>query len=104
MRQPDRVDPRMKGLSLIHRLVLLLAFAVSSPSLAEDHNPARTGTVTMSGKGIVSAIPDQATLRFGVVTLAQSTADALDENSTRMAAIMEVLDAAGVGTRGSWDL
>lgn len=77
-------------------LAVLLALLVSTPSWAENSNTGRTGTVTMSGKGIVSAIPDQAILRFGVVTLAQNTADALDENSSRVAAIMDVLDAAGV--------
>lgn len=54
-------------------------------------------TITVSGTGKVSAVPDIATLNFGVQTGRQKTADgAMKILTKRMTAIVEAIEGAGV--------
>ena len=59
-----------------------------------------TNTVTrridVSGSGIVYAIPDQATIQIGVLSQAASASDALKDNSSKTAAVIESIKALGV--------
>ena len=68
---------------------ILGALAVlATPSLGEEQ-PNRT--ISVSGDGTVSAPPDMATIRTGVVTQAAKASDALDANNAAMKRIMDVL-------------
>lgn len=53
-------------------------------------------TITVSGQGQVSAQPDQAVVRFGVETEAETASAALDENSARMSDVISATLEAGV--------
>jgi uncharacterized protein len=53
-------------------------------------------TVTVSGVGRVSARPDTALIRIGVETEADTAAEAMAENSSRMQAVISATVAAGV--------
>ena len=53
-------------------------------------------TVTVSGSGQVNARPDQAVIRVGVQTDAESAEAALSENSRKMQALLDSLEQAGV--------
>jgi uncharacterized protein YggE len=54
------------------------------------------GTIAVSGEGEASASPDVAYVSVGVQTEAASAAQASEENSRRMAAVLEALRAHGV--------
>lgn len=73
---------------------LSLPFAL--PALAQDAAP---GLITVTGEGVVRAIPDQAVLMIGVTTQAETAAAALAANSTSVRAILAQLTAAGIAER-----
>jgi len=75
-------------------LVLVAAFAgVGRPEAARgDTGP--PNTVTTNGHGVVTAVPDEATVTAGVHTQAASAADALSRNSTLMNRVVEALRQA----------
>jgi uncharacterized protein YggE len=95
----------LKTILLAATTLVLLILGTSFLSQTGRAQPARqTGadeagtqrTVSVTGAGRVSAQPDQATVRLGVQTEAESAADALAENSERMQALLEALRDAGV--------
>jgi uncharacterized protein len=53
-------------------------------------------TISVSGVGQVRAEPDQASIRAGVQTRAQSAQEAIEENSQQMNALLDSLREAGV--------
>jgi uncharacterized protein len=52
-------------------------------------------TVSTTGHGVVTVVPDEATVTAGVHTQAASAADALAENATRMNAVVAALKGGG---------
>ena len=62
--------------------------------MADDHDAPRT--ITVSGTGTVEATPDRATFSAGVVSVSQTAAGALSENSAAIAKVIDGLKAAGV--------
>ncbi|MCZ7573814.1 MAG: SIMPL domain-containing protein [Ardenticatenaceae bacterium] len=58
-----------------------------------------TRTVSVSGHGEVQATPDQATVTVGVQSQAATAEAALDENNTKMAALLKVIKDAGVASK-----
>lgn len=58
-----------------------------------------TRSVSVVGHGEVKAAPDQATITIGVESEAPSAADALDDNNTKMTALLGVIRGAGVASR-----
>ena len=80
--------------------VLLAASAlagVGAPQLirAESTDP-KPGTISVDGSGSVTTEPDTATTSFGVVTQGATAQDAMAQNSTAMAKVIEALKRAGV--------
>jgi uncharacterized protein YggE len=80
--------------------VLLLAAAalagVLRPEGAEAVDPApATDTVSVTGTGVVSAVPDRAQISAGVESRAQTAKSALAANATAMRKVMETLKARG---------
>lgn len=55
--------------------------------------------IDVSGSGVVYAIPDQATVQIGVTSRASSASDALKDNSTKTAAVIESIKALGVDAK-----
>lgn len=53
-------------------------------------------TITVTGTGKVSTLPDEAVIQIGVETTAQTAAAALDTNSKQTQKVLEGLKAAGV--------
>ena len=99
---------------LLGLVVLLGAALVLRPGFAnaqqpptptpvvETPAPADSGvirTVSVSATGIVSATPDKATINLGVRTQAETAAEALDENTEQMQALIATLREAGVASR-----
>ena len=68
---------RSQGLSLA-ALSLLLAVVAVVPAAAQDDN---RSTVSVSGEGRVTTPPDQAVVRFGVATRAETAGEARTQNA-----------------------
>lgn len=85
------------ALPLAHRLFLTSALLlVACAAARSDEAPRRT--MTLTGTGIVQAVPDRAVLTLGVQTEADAAADALVRNNEAMWAVMEALTNAGLET------
>lgn len=84
-------------------LVALLLFAAAALSgvlrpggaAAEDPPPSAPDTVSVSGVGIVKAVPDRAEISAGVETRAASAESALAANATAMDKVIAALRASG---------
>lgn len=88
---------RLKTVSVL-AMGLAAALAVQMaavPALADMAKP----RITVMGEGRVDARPDMATITLGVTTQGDTAAAALAENSTRLAAVLAQLKAAGVAER-----
>ena len=72
--------------------VLLCVFAVSSATAQDDDR----STVTVSGEGTVMAQPDQAVVRFGVTTRAETARQARSENATAAKSAMNAVRSLDV--------
>ena len=82
----------------IRSALVACALLAPAPALAQQPVTADTGdaTLTVTASGAASARPDEAVIRFGVETRAQTAGAALDANNARMARAFEVLEAAGL--------
>ena len=70
---------------------------VAQPRLAHGAAaPAGGRTITVSGDGAVTTVPDRASFEFGVTTQADNAKDALGRNATEANAVIAALKAAGV--------
>ena len=76
-------------------LVAVAAFAgVGRPEAARG-DVASPGTVTTTGHGVVTVVPDEATVSAGVHTQAATAAAALAQNAKLMSSVIAALKAAG---------
>jgi len=89
---------RILALSLaVAALASVVAFAgVGRPESARGDST-QTDTVTTNGHGVITAVPDEATVSAGVRTDGATAAAALAENSTNMNAVIAALKKAGGG-------
>lgn len=78
----------MRALSLIVPFALLASAA-----------PALAGSISIEGRGQVRAAPDMATVTSGVTTQGATAKEALDANSTAMAALIDALKTSGIEAR-----
>jgi uncharacterized protein YggE len=91
----------MKRLSLPLALAAVAVAAVAAfagvgrPEAARGDTGATPDTVTTVGHGVVSVVPDQASISAGVHTQAATAADALGQNAKLMNAVIEALKQAG---------
>ena len=53
-------------------------------------------TISVSGSGVISAAPDQVTLRLGVETTAETASEALSQNNDQMTDVINSLQDAGI--------
>ena len=66
---------------------------------AADTENSITSTVSVNGEGVVTAVPDMATVSVGVITQADTAADALVANNQAMVGLNGVLDSFSVAER-----
>ena len=88
----------MKKIAVVLGLLVAAAAAVAvlQPSGAGAVDPpATTDSVTVSGEGVVLAVPDRAEISAGVETRAQTAKAALQANATAMERVLQALRAAG---------
>lgn len=77
------------------RIFTILFLFMTVPALAQD----APRTISVSGEGVVLATPDMAELTIGVSREARLADVALDGVAEGVAAVFEVLDAAGIEPR-----
>jgi uncharacterized protein YggE len=83
---------------MFRRALILAALALTlAATTARADEVLRTISVT--GRGEVMATPDIAHVTVGVRTMARTARAALSENSTTMAAVLDVLRATGIADR-----
>jgi hypothetical protein len=88
----------MKKIAVVLGLLVAAAAAVAvlQPSGAGAVDPpATTDSVTVSGEGVVLAVPDRAEISAGVETRAQTAKAALRANATAMERVLQALRAGG---------
>lgn len=76
-----------------------LSSGVSPLAAQELGSASRRATITVSGEGKASAVPDMATLSSGVVSEGKTAREALDANSGAVAQLIEAIKAAGIEAR-----
>jgi uncharacterized protein len=86
----------MKGEAMKKTLGCLLAAMLflgnASSTLAQPHGP----TLTVSGQGEVSAVPDEAVVRLGAVAQAARAADAQDQVNAAVQGLLKAIRALGI--------
>lgn len=81
---------------------IILALSLSSPSMAQIAHPMfdkTKGTISLAGEGKVNAQPDIAYITSGVIAIAKTAQEALSQNSSSMAQLVDVLKSAGIEDR-----
>jgi uncharacterized protein YggE len=76
-------------------LLAPLSAAAQTPAPPPPREPAALETVSVSGVGTASAAPDRATFSVGVQSMAPTVAAAVQENNTRVAAVVAALRKLG---------
>lgn len=59
----------------------------------------KTARINVTGEGRVFVAPDMATLTMGVVSEAETAQQALEENNTKMAAVINAMKAEGIASK-----
>ncbi len=79
-------------------LALALASGLGAPAVAQEMGAPqpRRPTLTVTGEGSASAVPDMATFSTGVVSEGKTAREALDANNAAVAATIAAIRAAGV--------
>ncbi len=85
-----------KKLSLIFVSVLVLGLLAACSPGAAPASSENTRSMSVSGTGRVTIVPDMATINIGVRTEAEAVTDALEGNTTQANAIADVLQDMGV--------
>jgi uncharacterized protein YggE len=75
---------------------LSLTAGLGAASAATDRAQAQVKSITVSGSGRVSTVPDRAELSFGVTTQARTASAAMRENAAAMTKVIAALKDAGV--------
>jgi len=71
--------------------------AAQTSAATSDYNPART--ITVVGQGSARIEPDVARVSIGVEAMAETVADAVEENKTKMTSILAALEETGVAEK-----
>jgi uncharacterized protein YggE len=82
----------MRLVSALAPLALITGLAMSSSAFADS-------TISIEGKGEVTATPDTAFVTSGVTTQGTTAREALDANTKAMAELIATLKAAGIADR-----
>ena len=90
---------RMRWILLLAGLLLVASAiaGVAQPHFGHSATPAPAGkTITVTGDGSVTTVPDRATFSFTIDTRAKTASAALAQNSSDATAVIAALKAAGV--------
>ena len=79
------------------RILFFIALMAMAMNPAQAQDTART--IHVSGEGIIEAVPDMVTVRFGVVTRSEDPEDARTQNATASSEAMNAVRALGVDER-----
>jgi uncharacterized protein YggE len=90
--------PNRTAYLLLLAVIAAVALTVSgcAPALVQAPEKPSARTITVVGQGTVSVKPDLALANLGVETVAATVAEAVQENNTRMAAILAKLKALNI--------
>jgi uncharacterized protein len=69
---------------------------VAQPRLAHTASAPAGRTITVTGDGTATTVPDRAAFQFGVTTKAATATDALTRNSQSAASVIAALKSAGI--------
>jgi uncharacterized protein YggE len=81
----------MKRLPIVASLALVTCLAIAAPLAS-----AAARTITVSGTGIITTVPNQASFSFGVATSGRTAQQALSANASRMNRLVDVLKKLGL--------
>jgi len=73
---------------------LALAAVIASPALADD-NAEHVPTLTVSGTAVITAAPDQATIRLAVISEGEDAREVARDNARLTKAVIRALESAG---------
>ena len=76
--------------------VLCVLLVTTMSCHAADQNPPPPAVISVSGEGLVTAVPDMVSVSVGVSTEAKDAAAAMAANNRAMAALFEVLENFGI--------
>ena len=85
----------MKHFTALSSLLLLALLALANTANASDMG----ATVSVTGEGVVTAVPDMAMVSTGVTTEAATPEAALDANTAAMNGLMKVLDDLDIAAK-----
>lgn len=87
------------SVNLTASIILGLVALTAVPAVWAQSDEANQRFVTVSGEGVVNAIPDQATVRFGIATRHQNPEEARRQNAETAREAMNAVRALGVEER-----
>jgi uncharacterized protein len=87
---------RIVTATLLASLVLVLGLAGAASGGSSGVSAAGIRTVTVTGTGTASAVPDRAQFSFGVTTVGKTASQALGSNATEMQKVIAALKGAGI--------
>ncbi|WP_306755007.1 SIMPL domain-containing protein [Paracoccus actinidiae] len=93
-----QVSRRLAGAALVASTALALGVPASAAPGRDGSSMCHPGMsrLTVTGQGEARVAPDLATIQLGVTTQAASAADAMRQNSTQQAAVIEALTGVGI--------
>jgi uncharacterized protein YggE len=77
-------------------LVAFVGVGLPEGASGDDGVAQAERTITVTGTGSVTTVPDRAAMSFGVTTEGRTAAQALSENATQMQKVIDALKQAGV--------
>ena len=86
----------MRGMKILVTLAVVVALLAGGADAATHATSSGASTVTVTGNGTVTAVPDQASFSFTVQTKATTAAAALALNGADTKAVIAAVEAAGV--------
>jgi uncharacterized protein YggE len=97
LRRIQGMKPRIRWIIFL-ALLLLVASAISGIAQPRFGHSATAAdkTITVTGSGIVSSVPDRATFTFTVESRAKTATGALAQNNDAMTAVIAAVKGAGV--------
>lgn len=87
---------KILAISAVAILAICLAIVGNIPSGATTVDSNGNSTISVYGSGIIEAEPDEAKVCLGVETQSENVTDALEENSAKMAAVIEAMEELGI--------
>ena len=92
----EKMMKKILAISVVAIFAICLAIVGNIPSGATAVDSNGNATISVSGSGIIEAEPNQAKVRLGVETQSENVTEALEENSAKMAAVIEAMEELGI--------